>query len=52
MNITVLTLVGVRGQIQHGFRLFTNENMFISKIVRQCLKLGPIQFLLLGMHVG
>ena len=33
--LAILTLIGVRGQIQYLFRLITNENIiFISKIVR------------------
>ena len=33
--LAILTLIGVRGQIQYVFRLFTDENIiFMSKIVR------------------
>ena len=55
--LAMLTFIWVKSQIQHVFRLLTNENIeniiFMSKIATYWLhNCAPIQFLLLGIACG
>ena len=53
-SLEILTLIGVRGQIQYLFRLLTNKNIIsMFKIVREWLiTCVPIQFSFLRFACG